>query len=77
MLWNVTTGPWTWLASCEHSNEHSGPRTGRKFLEQLSEYQLLKKTSPPWTQLLLIFYQYATDFFTVLRFGWKNILLKF
>jgi hypothetical protein len=35
-------------ASCENGNEPSG---GRKFFDQLSDYQHLKGDSAPWTSL--------------------------
>jgi len=36
--------------SYEHGNEASGSIIGGKFLNQLSEHQLLKKVSSPWSQ---------------------------
>jgi hypothetical protein len=35
--------------SCEHGDEPSGPIKGRKFLDEVSDYQLLKKDSSPWS----------------------------
>jgi hypothetical protein len=37
------------LGSCEHGNESLGSMKGRKLLEQLSDYDLLKKESGPWS----------------------------
>jgi len=34
--------------SCEHGNEPSGSIKGAKFLDQLSNYQLLKKDPAQW-----------------------------
>jgi len=34
------------LGSCEHSNEHLGSIRSGKFLDQLSDYKLLKDSSP-------------------------------
>jgi hypothetical protein len=34
---------------CEHGNEPSGSIKGRKFLDYLTEYSLLKKVSAPWS----------------------------
>jgi hypothetical protein len=34
---------------CEHSNEPSGSINGGEFLEWLSDCQLLKKDSAPWS----------------------------
>jgi hypothetical protein len=38
--------------SCEHCNKLSGSETGEKFLDQLGDYQLLKKDSAPWRWLV-------------------------
>ena len=38
-------------SSCKHGNNLSGFIKGRKFLDQLRNYQLLKKVSASWTQL--------------------------
>jgi hypothetical protein len=38
------------VGSCEHSNEHFGSIKGRKFLDYLSDYWLLKKDSAPGSQ---------------------------
>jgi hypothetical protein len=35
--------------SCERGNESSGPIKGREFLDQLSDCQLLKLDSDPWS----------------------------
>jgi hypothetical protein len=35
--------------SCEHVNEFSGLIQGKKFLEQLSDSQFLKKDSAVWS----------------------------
>jgi hypothetical protein len=35
--------------SCEHSNKHSGSIKGAKFLDLLSDCQLLKRDSAPWS----------------------------
>jgi hypothetical protein len=35
--------------SCEHINETSASIIGRDFLDQLKDYQLLKKDSAPWS----------------------------
>jgi hypothetical protein len=43
---------WIYLAqadSCEYDNEPSGFVKGGEFLDQLSDYQLLKKDSAPWS----------------------------
>jgi len=37
------TGP------CEHANESSGSIKCREFLDQLSDYQLVKKGSASWS----------------------------
>jgi len=37
------------VSSCENGNETSGSIKGREFLEHLSDYQLLKKDSAPWS----------------------------
>jgi hypothetical protein len=34
--------------SCERNNKPSGSKKDEKFLEQLNDYQLLKKESGPW-----------------------------
>jgi hypothetical protein len=36
-------------ASCERGNEHSDYIRGGEFLDQLSDCQLLKKDSAPWS----------------------------
>jgi hypothetical protein len=36
------------MGSCEHGNELSGSINDREFLNQLSDYQLLKKDSASW-----------------------------
>jgi hypothetical protein len=33
---------------CEHGNEPSGSVKGETFLEEISDYQLLRKDSVPW-----------------------------
>jgi hypothetical protein len=38
--------------SCEHCNGSSGSIKVREFLDYLSDYQLLKKDSALWSQLL-------------------------
>jgi hypothetical protein len=35
--------------SCEHGNQPSGSTKDGGFLAQLSDYQLLKKDSAPWS----------------------------
>jgi hypothetical protein len=35
--------------SCEYDNELPGSIKGGEFLDLLSDCQLLKKDSPPWT----------------------------
>jgi hypothetical protein len=35
---------------CEHGNEPSDPIKGGEFLDKLSDYQVLKKDSAPWSQ---------------------------
>jgi hypothetical protein len=35
--------------SCEHGDEPSDSIKGGEFLGQLSDYQLLKKDSAPWS----------------------------
>jgi len=37
------------VSCCEHSNEPLGSIKCRKFLDQWSDYQLLKKDSIPWS----------------------------
>jgi hypothetical protein len=34
--------------SCEYGNERSGSMKGGEFLDELSEYQLLKKNTGLW-----------------------------
>jgi len=34
--------------SCEHGNEPSGSKKGGKFLDYLSDYELLKEGFAPW-----------------------------
>jgi hypothetical protein len=36
---------------CEHGNEPSGSITGGEFLEEVSDQQLLKNGSAPWSLL--------------------------
>jgi hypothetical protein len=38
-------------SSCEHDHESSGSIKGGEFLDQLSDYQLFKKDSVPWSWL--------------------------
>jgi len=38
------------VGSCKHSNEPLAPIRGREILEQLSNYQILKKVSVPYSQ---------------------------
>jgi hypothetical protein len=40
------------VAYCDHGNESLGFIKGRKFTEQLSNYQVLKKDSDSWSQSL-------------------------
>jgi hypothetical protein len=46
--------------SCEHGNEPSGSIKGGNFLEQLSDYQLLKQDSP----LVSLLVSYSVNFHT-------------
>jgi hypothetical protein len=36
-----------WWTPCEHNNEPSGFIKDRKYLDQMSDHQLLKKASAP------------------------------
>jgi hypothetical protein len=36
-------------SSCEQDDKPSGPIKEEKFLNKLSDYQLLKKDSAPWS----------------------------
>jgi hypothetical protein len=36
--------------SCGHGNETSGSTKGGEFLDYLSNYQLIKKDSAPWSR---------------------------
>jgi hypothetical protein len=36
------------MGCCEHGNEHSVSIKGGEFVDQLSDYQLLKKNSAAW-----------------------------
>jgi hypothetical protein len=47
VVWVQPTGCSPVTGSCEHVNEHSCSIKVGKFLEQLSDYQLLKKKSEP------------------------------
>jgi hypothetical protein len=38
--------------SCERGNEHYGSIKGGKFLDQLSDFQLLKKDSAPCDRII-------------------------
>jgi hypothetical protein len=38
--------------SYEHGNEPSGSVKGDEFLDQMNDYQLLKKDSAPWSRTL-------------------------
>jgi hypothetical protein len=40
---------WGGGESCEHGNEPWGSIKGGKFLNQLSDYQLFKLDSAPWS----------------------------
>jgi hypothetical protein len=40
------------VGSSEHCNVPSGSLTGMEFLDQLSDYQLLKKDSAPWSSVM-------------------------
>jgi hypothetical protein len=37
--------------SCEHDTEPSGSIEGGKFFDHLSDYQVLKKDSAPWSSV--------------------------
>jgi len=39
------------VGSCEHSSESWGAIKGEGFLDQLSDYQLVKKDSALWSYL--------------------------
>jgi hypothetical protein len=39
--------------SCEHGSGHSVSIKGAKFLDQLSDYELLKEDSAPWSYLVV------------------------
>jgi len=53
---------------CEHGNEPSGPIKGWEFPHQLSDCQLLKKNSAPWS------YYYNTTHLHLLQ-RLKNIII--
>jgi hypothetical protein len=42
---------WPVVAFCEHGNEPKVSVKGRKILDQISDYWLLKKDSAPWSWL--------------------------
>jgi hypothetical protein len=46
--WRTWTGLGPVASSCGRSNEPSGYINDREFLNQLSDYQLLKKDSSSW-----------------------------
>jgi hypothetical protein len=48
--WNPVTG------CCEHGNEPSVSIKGGEFLDQLSEYFLLKKDSAPWSWVVILLF---------------------
>jgi hypothetical protein len=52
------------MGSCDHGNEPSGCKKGRKNAEQLSDYQLLNKDAAPCTQFR-VFYNRSTGVGTV------------
>jgi hypothetical protein len=35
------------MGPCEHSNEYLGSKKGKEFLDQLGDYYLFRKDSPP------------------------------
>jgi hypothetical protein len=37
---------------CEHGDERSSSIEGREFLDWLSDYELLKKDSAPWSKII-------------------------
>jgi hypothetical protein len=39
---------------CEHDNEPLGSVQGGEFFDWLSDFQLLKKDSVPWSDLVII-----------------------
>jgi hypothetical protein len=41
-------------SSCKHGNEPVGSVKGRKFFDQLSDYQLPKKDSALWNELVMV-----------------------
>jgi len=40
------------VGSYKHGNEPLGAIKGMEFLDQLSDYQLLKKDSAPWSSVM-------------------------
>jgi hypothetical protein len=42
------------VGTCESGNEPSVSIKGRKFLDQLSDYQFLKKVFVPWSESLAL-----------------------
>jgi hypothetical protein len=47
----ISSGQGPIAGSCEYDNEHPHSFKGREFIDQLGEYQLLKKGSAPRSQL--------------------------
>jgi hypothetical protein len=58
------------VGSCEHRNEPSHSIAGERFLEQLSEYQLLKKDSAPWNELQQRFFELQIKKLRISKQAW-------
>jgi hypothetical protein len=53
---------------CEHGNEPWGSTNGGEFLDQLSDYQLLKKDSAQWRWLFKIHHSFIRTFIFICSF---------
>jgi hypothetical protein len=58
-----------------HDSEHSASIEGSEFLEQLSDYQFIRKYSSPWWELDIVDSANTFKFFCASRQTFKGVML--